>query len=347
MLVGIHKSAWSRFAPMRYEDILDYNNISYVTLDASEPSFWDQVPKVDLFIYRWAHIDDERQVALTIIPIVEKILNVKCLPNLSTCWCYDDKIREYLLLSMMRFPIIKSWIFWNKTKALDWAEGAEYPLVFKLKGGAGSANVILVEDSTKAKRLIRRIYGRGIKSGHIPGIGATRWKDFSIYKTVHHWGGNVLRKLRGEDISPFWQKNKNYVLFQKFLPNNNFDTRITVIGNRAFAFRRMNRKSDFRSSGSGCISYDMSKIDTEFVKIAFEVSKCMGFQSMAYDFLYDENGQRQFSEISYTFVDKAIYDCPGFWDLELNWHEGHFWPPYCHLVDALSIPDLRQPDLLR
>jgi len=82
-----------------------------------------------------------------------------------------------------------------------------------------------------------------------------------------------------------------------------------------------------------------------FIQKAFEISKTMNFQSMAYDSLYDERGNVALCEISYTYVDSAVYNCPGYWDSSLNWHEGHFWPQYCQLMDALKLPDLKQPDI--
>ena len=39
---------------------------------------------------------------------------------------------------------------------------------------------------------------------------------------------------------------RGYVYFQDFIPDNQFDTRVTVIGNRAFAFIRKVRPGDFR-----------------------------------------------------------------------------------------------------
>lgn len=85
-----------------------------------------------------------------------------------------------------------------------------------------------------------------------------------------------------------------------------------MIGGRAFAFRRLNRVNDFRSSGSGRIDYDINKIDLKIVSKALEISQALGFQSMAYDSLYDENGDVSFCEISYTYVASAIYHCPGY-----------------------------------
>jgi hypothetical protein len=109
------------------------------------------------------------------------------------------------------------------------------------------------------------------------------------------------------------------------------------------AFRRFNRHDDFRSSGSGMISHEMDKIDPNLIKLAFAISNNMGFQSMAYDFLWDENHQPAFCEISYTFQDLALFNCSGYWDANLDWHEGHNWPQFFHLLDLLQMPDLKQP----
>ena len=345
MLVGIHKDPYGKFCKFlqKYEEILDYNGIDHIRLDASQSDFWEIVKMLDLFIFRWGHYDTDRQMAQTIIPIVEKELGIKCFPNWDTCWHYDDKIKEYYLLAQHGFPVVDSYIFWDRSKALKWLENAELPLVFKLKTGASSDNVILVKSKNRAKKLINIMFRKGISARNIPDWNALKFKE--IKKLVRHWGGNVLRKYRGEDISPFWQIQKNYVLFQKFLPNNKYDTRITIIGNRAFGFRRFVRNNDFRASGSGKIDYNMNKVDKNCIKIAFKVSKQLQFQSMAYDFIYNENNEPEFSEISYTYLDTAIYNCPGNWDSNLNWHEGHYWPQYFQLVDTLNLPELKQPEI--
>ena len=240
MMVGIHKSGYAKRSRYlkRYEAVLDYNGIKNVSLDASEPVFWQQVSQLDLFIYRWGHNDYDRQMALTIIPVAENVMGVKCFPNMATCWCYDDKIKEYFLLRQKDFPVIESWVFWDRNPAFEWLETAGLPVVFKLKGGAGSSNVILVEDKTTARKLIKRMFGRGIKSGQIPIRSAKVRKKFDLYKKLHRWGGDILRKWKKQDISYVWQRHKNYIFFQKYLPKNDFDTRVVVIGDRAFAFRR-------------------------------------------------------------------------------------------------------------
>jgi len=349
VLVGIHEKCkfepHSRFLE-RYETILDYNGIDRISLDANNPQFWEQVSQLDLFIYRWRHTDYDRQIAMTIIPIVENVIGIKCFPNMATCWCYDDKIREYFLLKQNGFPMAQSWVFWDRKLALRWVETAELPLVFKLKCGAASSNVVLVRNRAFARKLIKTMFGLGIKSGQMLTPSASLTNVLNLYKEVRHWGGNILRRLGRKDNSTTWQRHKNYVLFQKFLAGNDHDTRIVIIGNRALAVKRGNRENDFRASGSGILDYSPEGIDKRFLTIAFEISKKLGFQSMGYDFLYDENNNPQISEISYTFpYGKFLSDCPGYWDSTLEWHEGHYWPQYFQLIDALGMPDLKHLEM--
>ena len=339
-LGGLHKGYLDRYA-----EILKYNGIEYFWLDASSPSFWDEVSHLDLFIYQWEHYDGPRQIAEAIMPVIENELKIPCFPNSKTCWHFDDKIKQYYLLRQDGFPIIECYIFWEKDEALKLLASAKMPVVFKLKRGAGSSNVILVRKKQQAKRLISKMFGKGLKSGRIADRNSLWLKYFQPYRELRRFGGDILRKARGEFNPLFWQVDKNYVLFQRYLPDNPFDIRVSVIGERAFAFRRFNRESDFRASGSGKIDYDTAEIDKRAIEMAFKISKQLGFQSMAYDFLKNEKNDLEICEISYTYVDSAVYNCAGYWDRDLNRHEGHFWPQYAVLVDCLKMPELRQPAL--
>ena len=86
MLIGIHKKPYGQFDEYnkRYEQILDYNKIAHIRVDINERQFWDQLKMLDLFIFPWAHSDLERQIAYTILPIIENIYNVKCFPDYNT-----------------------------------------------------------------------------------------------------------------------------------------------------------------------------------------------------------------------------------------------------------------------
>ncbi|MCE5271199.1 hypothetical protein LLH00_07935 [bacterium] len=328
-----------------YETILEHNGIACERLSPSDPSLLERVRGLDLFIARWGLYDHDRQLVRSLLPAVEEQLGVKCFPDRATCWHYDDKIGQWYLMQARGFPMVDTRVFWERRAALGWLEReAEYPQVFKLTGGAGSQNVLLVRDAAQGKRLVRRMFGRGIlPGGFLP--GGVRLAHFNLYRELRRAGGDMLRRLRGLDASPWWVCQKNYALFQRFLPGNEWDTRVTVIGGRAFAFRRLVRPGDFRASGSGRIDYDPAGVDPLCVQIALRASRELGFQSMAYDFLFDPAGGPCFCEISYTYVSRAVYDCPGWWDRDHRWHAGHLWPEWCQLADCLSRPDLKAPDL--
>lgn len=347
MLVGLYKSEFPEFQIRRneiYKRILKFNDIEFTELHADEFDFWQKIKKLDLFLFRWAHADDHHQLINSILPVIENTLRIKCFPNLATCWHYDDKIKQYYLLKSLEYPIIDSSIFWEKENALSWAETAKFPMVFKLKSGAGSTNVILINEKKEALKIINRMFGKGISSNYvIPHKGKIKPKNFEIYLRTKA-DQYLLNKIK-KNKPMFWQISKNYVLFQKFLPNNKFDTRVTTIGNRAFAYRRFVRDNDFRASGSGKIDYSQEAIDQRFIKLALQISGELGFQSMAYDFLLSESNEPQICEISYTFVDKLIFNCPGYWDDNLSFYPGNFWPQYLHIMDSLNLKNMKQPNI--
>ena len=138
-----------------------------------------------------------------------------------------------------------------------------------------------------------------------------------------------------------WDKEmgleRGYVYFQDFIPDNKFDTRITVINNHyAFGFTRNVRKNDFRASGSGSIDYNIERINPECIKIAFDVAGKLLAQSIAFDFVIDNTGQPWIVEISYGYESKAVYNCTGYWDDRLQWYQGHIWPQDLILKDILK-----------
>lgn len=346
-VVGFHKGLDHSFPARisRYQKILSHNNIQSIWLSSSDLDFWEQIKDIDLFIYQFGQFDSELQIAKAILPIIEKELHISCFPNQATCWHYDDKIKQYYLFKAYDFPMVDTWIFWDKKSALQWFETAEFPLIFKLKGGAGSANVVLVGKKSEALKLVKRMFAkRGVLSHKIPHMNnLTYLRDIIKLYRLRHYIADKRGRLSPEGKHPYWQIQRNYVLFQRFLPNNTYDTRVNIIGKRAFAFLRYVRPKDFRASGSGLLDYYRNNIDSRCVKMAFELSQRLNFQCMAYDFIFDENNSPKVVEISYTFVDKAVYDCPGYFGENLEWHDGHYWPQFCVLQNLLPDIKLKQP----
>ena len=127
--------------------------------------------------------------------------------------------------------------------------------------------------------------------------------------------GNVFVPTLSQRMS---HREKGYVYFQDFIPNNNSDLRVVVIGNRLLAEKRYCRKGDFRASGSGVFEY--TTVPDEVIEIAFSTAKRLSLQSVAFDFIFDNN-KSLIVEMSYAFGFKGLSHCPGYYTRDKVWHE--------------------------
>ena len=348
MKVGIHFEPNFNFSIryVRYEKILQHNNIEVIKICSSEPDFMQKVKTLDAIIWYVGLADASKQPVYDILPVIEKQLKIPCFPSSKIIWSFDNKLKQVFQMSAANFPIVNSWIIYEEKNALEFAKRVKLPVIFKLTNGAGSLNVILIKKRKRLRTLVKRMFSKGISTNALPNslsVGYLRKvkKELVVLKNKALGISNDYR-----DLLKDWTVQRNYLFLQKYLPNNPFDTRITTIGERAFAFRRFNRPNDFRSSGSGNIDYNTKEIDLRCVQKALEMSKHFGFETMAYDFLYDDKNDPVFCEYSYGYNDEAVYKCPGYWDKNLNFIKGNYWPQYLHLKDLLNLPNLAQPEYL-
>lgn len=256
-------------------------------------------------------------------------------PNFKTGWHFDDKVAQKYLLEAIDAPTIPSYVFYTKREATLWAKSTNYPVVFKLRGGAGGSNVKLVKDFTQNKKIINKSFN----TGHSGFSSFTRFSDsLKLYKqkkvNFKYVLKSMARIIMPNPITKLIPKEIGYVYYQDFLPNNEFDIRLIIIGGKkAYGMKRLVRKGDFRASGSKNFVYD--KIENEILKIGFEVSKKLDLQSVAFDFIYDENKKPRIVEISYGFGTSGSSQCKGYWDDNLNWYEGDFEPLSWILEDII------------
>lgn len=285
------------------------------------------------------------QAAEPVLSPAEFVLGKKVFPNYATRWHFENKHAQKYLFDALGVAAPATVCLWDREEARDWIEtGAQFPLVYKKARGAGSRNVSLVRSKEQALGIVKKAFSpRGV--WHQGGYYAVRGKPLG--KRAASLCGNImLRVMDGAahmllGTMPrlpkrFWMPEKDAVLFQEFLPGNTHDTRITIIGDRAFGFRRWNRPKDFRASGGGSLDHDVKGIDEEMVSMAFRISEKGGFQSMAYDFLRTREGKPVICEISFAYQNTAVFQCPGHWDSRLNWKAGRMWPEQAHVQDFLE-----------
>ena len=300
-------------------------------VDVYQPDILRQLDGCSALMWRFAHVTDMRQIARRLLPVVERDLGLAVYPDQQTSWHYDDKIIQSYLFEAHGIPAPRTWVWYDRDRAMEWCKReAEFPIVAKLWAGAGSVNVKLIRSADEAQAYVARMFDRGTyaaesESAHGFRTRLKRWLKI---------GRARLRPGAVIDLpEPYWDTHYRYSLFQQWLPGNEFDTRITVIGDRAFGFRRFNRPGDFRASGSGSIDWDPQKVDPQFVRLGFKISRLLGTQSCAMDGLY-RDGEPVACEISYTYSSKAVHQCPGHWRLigddyesgEIEWCEGQMQP---------------------
>lgn len=323
MKIAIHKTLWG-FS----QDWIAYcerNNIRYKVVNCYSNDIIKQIEDCDALMWHHHHsIAKDALFAKQLLYSVQQS-GKKVFPDFYTNWHFDDKVGQKYLLESIGAPLVPTYIFYEKDEALEWAEKTEFPKVFKLRGGAGSSNVKLVKDKAATIRLINKAFGKGFPS-------YDRLGDLKENMRKLNWNQstalNLIKSFRRLFMSTEFAKNigpqKGYVLFQDFIPNNKFDIRVVVIGERAFAIKRMVRDNDFRASGSGKILYDKKEIDERCLQIAFHVTEKLKAQCTAYDFVFDKNNNPLITEINYGYDHKAYFSCPGYWDKNLNWYEEKF-----------------------
>lgn len=312
--------------------------IPYRVVNCLDSDIIQQLAFADALLWNWSHMDPREQLMAQHVIMACEAMGVGVFPSISTCWYFDDKIAQKYLLEAIGAPLVSTYVFYDLREALRWIEKASFPKVFKLRKGAGSSNVKLAHNVTEARALAKRAFAGGFWP--IPDYGRDARRRYraarqrgdllSIVKRIPQ----VLARIR--HTNRMMGCEKGYVYFQDFIADNEFDTRITIIGNRAFGFTRNVRPGDFRASGSGDVVYDIQRIHAQCVETAFEVTRKVGSQSMAFDFVLAENIQPMILEVSYSYNAKAVYSCPGHWDDKLNWHQGHMWPQDAILIDLLN-----------
>lgn len=340
MIIAIHDRAGS-FSD-RWIAYCDAHGIPFRRVDCHAGNIIGQVRDADALMWHWDENDPaEGLIARQIIAAVES-MGIPVFPSTRTCWHYDDKLGQKYLLEAIGAPMIESHAFYNLQKALCWIETVAFPKVFKLRCCAASSNVTLVRTRREAEHLCRTAFGRGLAptTGYFADsrVKVRRIRSFRQLAEKLCRMPAVMRSVRARGrLLPI---QKGYVLFQDFLSGHECDTRVTVIGNRAFAYRRRNRPGDFRASGSGVLDYDRDRIDLRCVRIALDTAGTIGSQSLAFDFLFDADKQPRIVEISYCYVSSFVHQCDGWWGSDLAWHPGHFWPEDLVIEDLLTPGDV-------
>ena len=331
MKIGIHHSPGS-FSDF-WISYCNVNQLSYKLVNSYSNQIIKDMADCDALFWHFSQNDPKAWLFAKQLFYSLELAGKAVFPDHNTAWHFDDKVGQKYLLESIGAPIVPTWIFFDKKEALEWINNADFPKVFKLRGGAGSQNVKLIKNRQEARRYIKKAFSFGFPAYDPYASLLERWRKYRLGTTTFvDIIEGLVRFLVPPPYSRIKAREKGYIYFQDFIPNNDYDVRVIVIGQRAFAIKRNVRKNDFRASGSGHIDYNHNCIQKDVLDLSFELSKRLKSQCTAFDFLRFE-GKPLIVEISYGFMPEGYKDCKGYWDINLIWHEGKF-DPYGWMIDG-------------
>ena len=245
--LGIIKEFWHVHWP--YIAACKEMGVAYKLIDISGPDWIDVIndsacdaflvsPSVELSI--WKQMFDER------LRIITKDLGKIIFPTYDELWFYESKRRMHYWLEVNNVLHPKTWIFYDLKQALDFAEQAELPIVYKSDLGSGASGVRIFRKRDSLRRHIRRCFKRG----------------FTTY-----------RRCRND-------KEWGFVLLQEYLPDAR-EWRMIRIGDSFFGHEK-GKVGDFHS-GSHVMLYSRPPLD--LLSLVRDITDKGGFSSMDCDIL--------------------------------------------------------------
>lgn len=299
---------------------LDQRKIQYGFVNPKESNIVNIVKEYDAFVWHYSHSDAlDFLISKPLISALETS-GIATFPPTRDTWHFDDKIAQKYLFEALNLPIPETKIFFDARTALAALSRKDNRVVMKLRSGAASANVHLISNNFRGRRMVRKAFGRGFRQFDRIGMARDAWKSVrpshmptiinAFQETAKIFFKSRYEKVRGPE--------KQYVLLQEFLPENSFDVRLVVIDGKAFGMRRFNRKNDFRASGSGIFDFSPDEIPKSSVEFALDTAKRLESTAAAFDFLFD-GSDLKLIEISYGINAMGYRACQGYWDADRQW----------------------------
>lgn len=321
-LSGIeHSTSWL----FPWKEYCEKNGIEFELVDLMKCNAIEKLRGFDVLVWLFSNYSHAEMLEARSIMYSAKKMGLKIFPDFNEAWHVDDKVAEMYLLQAARAPIPNSWVYFDKNTIKEDIERGRisFPIVAKLRTGSGSHNVKLIKNKNALLRYATRMFGRGFNPS--PSL---IYKTTSNVRSSHNKqqflsklkrAPEFLRTLAGSKRFPH---EKDYVYLQEFIPNDGYDMKVAVVGDKCAFIVRPVRTHDFRASGGGEVFFDKKYFNKQVIESAFAVSDALGFQCMGYDYVVNkETGMGVIVEMSLGFSHQAIMSAGGYYDRNYNWHE--------------------------
>lgn len=321
----------------RWFELASESDVEAVRVDVYSPDVLKTIAGCDAFMWRYDPSAQRRLFAARLLYAIEFGLGLPVFPSLGSRWHFEDKIGQYYFLAAAGIPTPATTVCWTREQAITFCDDASYPFVLKLATGFAGSNVRLMRTREEALFHVDALFTHGIISlGYGPAPRARLLLRRLRAASELIRGRNPYGPTADADLQ------YGYFLAQEFVPDNAFDIRVTIIGNRAFAVRRFNRPGDFRASGSHLVDRDPSQIGEDAIRLGFRVALASGAQTISVDILRSKTGL-VVGELGLAYPQLVLREHPGHWVLQgqpdsgsLERVEGSRDPAYLVFADFVA-----------
>lgn len=302
------------------------NDIEYKIVNAYDSDIVEQVKDCDAFM--WHHHQTNYKDVLFAKQLLFSLQQAGKIvfPDLNTGWHFDDKLGQKYLFEAHGIKAARSWAFYDKKSAYRWIEKTSFPKVFKLRGGAGSANVMLAKSASDAKKFVRKAFGKGFPQYRGRDYVKESYRQYKAnHKTLLAFLRSCGRLIVPNQFTRMHGPEKGYVYFQEFIPNEGFDIRLEIVQDKCIGTIRYARENDFRASGGHNNRYDDFLFPKEVFKFGFDVARLLKLQSCALDIVQHRDTKEFYLiENSYCYApDKDEFE-HGYWTEDGFLHQKPF-----------------------
>ena len=189
----------------------------------------------------------------------------KLLPEFKYFRAHDNKVMMEILRYGFEDEALKTiqTKVWPSYEALKGAEIKEYPVIVKRAGGAGGEGVFLAHNQKELYKYAEKV------------SRVTNLMQYYYLSCV-----NIKQKLLRKKPVPI---NNTKFITQSYIAGLDGDYKVLIFGEHYYVLHRLNRKNDFRASGSGQFTKDNGeKINTilDFAKSCTkEIKACLLYTS--------------------------------------------------------------------
>jgi glutathione synthase/RimK-type ligase-like ATP-grasp enzyme len=245
----------------KYCRFLEANSIPYEFYPIQDHDWLERSKKFDVILGVPSNELFRLEELRTKYYLLETYLGKFCYPSMREAYLYEDKILEASFSEIYGFPYIETHVSFDKQDALRLIEKMDYPFVSKISPSSGSVGVQLIQSKAQARSIVNQAFSNNGRITHV-----------------------------------VYARQKNFVYFQKFLPNDGYDIRIIMAGNRAFGYYRGTPKNDFRASGMHL--EEKRSLPEDGLKLVRRMYKTLKFPQLVVDMLHGLDGKYYINEFS-------------------------------------------------